>query len=115
MPDSEQLKGLVSEALEEMKAIEPVCLDVREATSVTDFMVIVTGSSSRHVRSLAEHVVTTAKKSGLRPLGVEGDDAAEWVLVDFGDVVVHVMQDATRRFYNLERLWGTPEQRGAEA
>jgi ribosome-associated protein len=80
-------------------------LDVRELSSVTDYMVVASGTSSRHVKSLANSVLMEAKAQGARPLGVEGAGAGEWVLVDFGDVVVHVMQPATRSFYDLERLW----------
>ena len=102
---SESLKALVVEALEELKAVELVTLPVAEVTSVTDWMVVASGTSNRHVKSLADNVCMEAKKAGQRPLGVEGEDAGEWVLVDFGDVVVHVMLPATRDFYDLERLW----------
>ena len=103
--ESEALKQLVIDALDDLKAINTVSLDVSGLTDVMDHMVITSGSSSRHVKSLATNVSAEAKKRGLQPLGIEGADAGEWVLVDFGDVVVHVMLPATRDFYDLERLW----------
>ena len=102
---AEQLKRLVVEALDDMKAVNTVTLDVTELTDVMDYLVVTSGTSSRHVKSLADNVCMEAKKQGQRALGVEGEDAGEWVLVDFGDVVVHVMLPATRDFYDLERLW----------
>ncbi len=101
----EQLKDLVVEALDDLKAVNTVSLDVSELTDVMDYMVVASGTSNRHVKSLADNVCAEAKKRGVRPLGVEGEAAGEWVLVDFGDVVVHVMLPATRDFYDLERLW----------
>ncbi|WP_086481321.1 ribosome silencing factor [Oceanospirillum sanctuarii] len=102
---TEQLKQLVIDSLEEMKGNEIVVLDVSANTSVTDFMIIASGTSSRHVASLANNVVVNVKEQGVRPLGVEGQAGSEWVLVDLGDIVVHIMQPATRQFYDLERLW----------
>jgi ribosome-associated protein len=102
----EELKALVIEALEDRKAIDIKVLDVRGKSNVTDIMVISSGTSNRQVRALADSVVEKAKEHGLRPLGVEGDRNSEWVLVDLGDVVVHVMHPQTREFYNLEKLWG---------
>jgi ribosome-associated protein len=107
--EAESLKSLVVEALEDLKAVNPVTLDVAGMTDVMDFLVIASGTSSRHVKSLANNVCMEAKKQGMRPLGVEGEGGGEWVLVDFGDVVVHVMLPATRDFYDLERLWVNPE------
>ena len=103
--DSEPLKELIVEALDDLKAVNTVTLDVTDLTDVMDYMVVASGTSNRHVKSLADNVCMEAKKQGMRPLGVEGQDAGEWVLVDFGDVVVHVMLPATRDFYDLERLW----------
>lgn len=103
--ESAELKQLVVDALDDLKGVRIVELDVRELTDVMDYLVIASGTSNRHVKSLAENVLTRARENGLRPLGVEGQDSAEWVLVDFGDVVVHVMLPATRDFYDLERLW----------
>jgi ribosome-associated protein len=103
--DSEPLKDLVVEALDDLKAVNIVSLDVSDLTDIMDYMVIASGTSSRHVKSLADNVSMEAKQQGMRPLGIEGQDAGEWVLVDFGDVVVHLMLPATRDFYDLERLW----------
>ncbi len=107
--DGEALKSLVVESLDDLKAVNTVTLDVTSLTDVMDYLVITSGTSNRHVKSLADNVCMEAKKQGMRPLGVEGEDAGEWVLVDFGDVVVHVMLPATRDFYDLERLWVDPD------
>ena len=100
-----ELTALVLEALDDLKAVNPVTIDVSGMTDVMDSLVIASGTSNRHVKSLADNVAMEAKKQGVRPLGTEGEDAGEWVLVDFGDVVVHVMLPATRDLYDLERLW----------
>jgi ribosome-associated protein len=105
IPHGAALLSLAQTALEDLKALEPVVLDVRELSSVMDWLVVASGTSSRHVKSLANNVLMKAKEQGVRPLGVEGERGGEWVLVDFGDVVVHVMQPAARNFYDLERLW----------
>ncbi len=102
------LLRLVTADLEELKAGEVVALDVRELTDVTDYMVVATGGSARHVRAITEKVVTAAKRRGAPPLGVEGEREGEWVLVDLCDVVVHVMQSGARELYQLEKLW-SPE------
>jgi len=107
--EAETLKELIVDALEDLKAVNTVTLDVTGLTDVMDYLVISSGTSNRHVKSLASNVSMEAKKQGMRPIGVEGDDAGEWVLVDFGEVVVHVMLPATRDFYDLERLWTSPE------
>ncbi len=106
---SEELKQLVIAALEDLKAINTVSLDVSALTDVMDYLVIASGSSNRHVKSLASNVSMEAKNQGVRPLGIEGEQAGEWVLVDLGDVVVHIMLPATRDFYDLERLWVSPQ------
>ena len=103
--DESDLLAIARLALEDLKAVDPVVMDVRSLSSVMDYLVIASGTSSRHVKSLADSVLMKAKEQGLRPLGVEGERVGEWVLVDFGDVVVHVMQPAARSFYDLERLW----------
>ena len=100
-----RLLETTQDALDDLKALEPVVLDVRSLSSVMDWMVVASGTSSRHVKSLADNVLMRAKEQGIRPLGIEGERVGEWVLVDFGDVVVHVMQPAIRSFYDLERLW----------
>lgn len=103
--NAEQLSTLVNEALADMKAQNVVTLDVAGMTSIADRIVIASGTSSRHVKSLADSVIERVKQHGVMPLGVEGDATAEWVLVDIGDVIVHVMTPATRQYYDLERLW----------
>ena len=102
-------------AVEEIKAKDVVEIDVRGKTSVADHLVIVSGTSTRHVKSIADEVIKFAKKLGAMPLGVEGEREAEWVLVDLGDVIVHVMLPRVREFYALERLWTVgdePEEAG---
>mgnify|MGYP000094201573 CR=1 FL=1 len=105
----EQLKDLVIAALEDMKAVNIKVFDVRGITSIADFMVIATGTADRHVKSVADNVVTRAKQAGQRPLGVEGEREGEWILVDLGDVVAHVMLPRIRDFYQLEKLWDVGE------
>ena len=112
--NSEELVKLAIFALEDVKAQDITSIDVRDKTSVTDYMVIATGSSSRHVKSLADNVLEKVKEQGVRPIGNEGLDGGEWALLDLGDVVVHVMQVATRQFYDLERLWQGAEQSRAQ-
>jgi ribosome-associated protein len=99
------LAQVVSHALEDLKALETTFLDVRHLTTVTDSMAITSGRSDRHVRAIANAVVEQTKKAGFRPIGVEGANAGEWVLVDLGELVVHVMLPRVREFYNLEKLW----------
>ena len=95
----------VTSALEDMKAVNVRVLDVRGLTDIADTMIIASGNSDRHVRSIAERVVETAKAAGFRPLGTEGARDGEWVLVDLQDVLVHVMLPRVREFYALEHLW----------
>lgn len=97
--------GVVVAALEDMKAVNLQVLDVRRLSDIFDTLVIASGNSDRHVRSIAERVVQNAKQAGYRPLGVEGGKTGEWVLVDLGDHVVHVMLPRVREFYGLEKLW----------
>ena len=103
------LQHAVTTALDDMKAVNIRVLDVRGLTDIADTMVIASGNSDRHVRSIAERVVEKAKAAGVRPLGTEGERDGEWVLVDLQDVVVHVMLPRVREFYGLERLWDSGE------
>ena len=106
------IKQIAVNALEDLKGQDIVSLDVSELSDVMDTLVICTGTSSRQVKSLAENVVEDGKKAGVRPIGVEGIEQGEWVLVDYGDLVVHVMQAQIRAFYELEKLWSmTPNTR----
>jgi ribosome-associated protein len=104
-PRPSPLQSLVLTALEDMKAVNIKTMDVRSLTDVTDNVVVASGNSDRHVKSIAERVVQLAKSSGFRPLGVEGAREGEWVLVDLGDVVCHVMLPRTRELFGLEELW----------
>ena len=106
----QQLADLVTMALADIKAFDIEVLDVHEMTSITDFMVIASGRSNRQVKAMAGKVVEAARAAGIKPLGIEGEGQAEWVLVDLGDVVVHAMQPATRNFYQLEKLWSPVEE-----
>ncbi len=101
----EALRQLILNAIDDMKGENILELDVIGKTSVTDKMIIVSGTSSRHVKSIASHIAAEAKKTGSKLLGMEGEDQGEWVLVDLGDIVVHVMQPQVRQFYDLEKLW----------
>ena len=99
------LRKLILSALEDAKARDPVVLDVRKIAVFTDYMIIVTGTSNRHVTAVADNLIRQLRADGRRPTGVEGMEGGDWVLIDFGDVVVHVMRAQTRDFYNLEKLW----------
>lgn len=101
----EALRDLVVKTLEDMKAFDIVTLDVRGKTSITDYFVIASGTSDRHVKSTAESVAFQAKQAGQQPIGTEGLQEGEWALIDLNGVVVHVMQQRVRDFYQLERLW----------
>ncbi len=104
------LMATVREALEELKAKDAIEIDIRGKSSIADYMVVVSGTSTRHVKSIANEVVKFAKRLDVMPLGVEGEREAEWVLVDLGDVIVHVMLPRVREFYALERLWTVGDQ-----
>ncbi|MDD7804807.1 MAG: ribosome silencing factor [Endozoicomonas sp. (ex Botrylloides leachii)] len=102
---SDKLKKLVVDALNELKGNDIISMNVADLSSVTDHMVIACGTSNRHVKSLADNVIDKCKEQGVHPLGTEGIETSEWILVDLGDVVAHIMLPATRQFYDLERLW----------
>ena len=103
--NSEALVDLIVEALDDVKAKDIVRLDVRDATTVTDYMVVASGTSNRHVKALVENVAEKAREAGHRPVGIEGEEGGEWVLLDLQDTLVHVMLPKVREFYNLEKLW----------
>ena len=109
-PTTATLRRRVLVALDELKARDIREIDVRGRTSIADLLIIASGTSSRHVKSIADEVVKFAKRLDVMPLGVEGEQEAEWVLVDLGDVVVHVMLPRVREFYALERLWTVGDQ-----
>ena len=113
--DSDRLLEIVLTALDDMKGVDVRVIDVRDLTSITDRMVIVSGTSTRHVKALAENVALQAKQHGYKPLGIEGENAAEWVLVDLADVVEHVMLPEIRDFYALEKLWSVGGRSNASA
>ena len=106
----DQLRDLVISALEDFKAIDIQQIDVRGQNPLTDLFVIASGSSVRHIKSMADNLVVKAKDAGTPPLGIEGGRQAEWVLVDLNDIIVHLMLPQTRAFYNLEKLWETASQ-----
>lgn len=101
-----ELQPFIITQLEEMKAQDIVSLDVRKLTDVTDVMVVCSATSSRHAKSIADFLVSQAKAQNIPPIGVEGEEFAEWILVDLGDVIVHIMLPSAREFYSLEKLWG---------
>lgn len=103
--NTDQLQQLVVSSLEDFKATDILVIDVSGKNSLTERMVIASGNSTRHVKSMAENLVVKAKSAGNPPLGVEGGGEGEWVLVDLNDVIVHLMLPQTRAFYNLEKLW----------
>ncbi len=108
--ESAVLADLVVKALSDLKARDVQILEVSSMTSITDIMVIASGTSGRHVKALSENVIQKVKKIGVSPMGVEGQSEGDWVLVDLGDVIVHVMLPRVREFYSLEKLWSVVEQ-----
>ena len=115
-PKAPALKTVVLAALDDMKALEVKFLDVRGLTDIADFMVIASGTSDRHVRSVAQRVVEKAKEAGFRPHGVEGQQDGDWVLIDLNEMIIHVMLPRVREFYGLEKLWDmTVTKRAARA
>ena len=113
--NSEELSDLVVDALEEIKALDIIKLDVSNMTTVTDWMIVASGTSSRHVLALVENVAAKAKAAGHRPSGIEGESGGEWVLLDLQDALVHVMLPKVREFYNLEKLWSIKPSGNAAA
>ncbi len=103
--DPETLRDLLTNSLDDGKAEDIRVLDVRGLTSITDYMVGASGRSARQVKALKDRVLEAARERNVRPLGVEGENAGEWVLIDFGDVIVHTMRPETREHYQLEKLW----------
>jgi ribosome-associated protein len=111
----DQLRDLVINALEDFKAIDVQQIDVSDRNPLTDLFVIASGSSTRHIKSMADNLVQKAKAAGCAPLGVEGQSQAEWVLVDLNDIIVHLMLPKTRAFYNLEKLWEASQAQRSHA
>jgi ribosome-associated protein len=109
-PSAQAMLKQVRAAVENLKAKDVVEIDVRGKTSVCDYIVVASGTSTRHVKSIADEVVRMIKDLGIMPLGVEGEREAEWVLADLGDIVVHVMLPRVREYYALERLWTVGDQ-----
>lgn len=106
----QQLIALIDGALEDMKAKEVVTIDVRGRSTVTDYMMVASGTSKRHVASVAQEVLDKLKAEGIQPIGVEGQDVGDWVLVDVGSIIVHVMMPDARSFYDIERLWSVASE-----
>ncbi len=102
---AEEILKIVQDVLDERKGQYITTLDVRGKTSFTDYMVLVTGTSDRHLKSLCDYVSEKLKENGFKPLGIEGDLGSDWVLLDLGDVIVHAMTAQAREFYQLEKLW----------
>ena len=100
-----KLRDLVSSSLDELKAVDPVTINVKKLSSFTDYMIIASGTSSRHIQSIGEKVLEDLKVKNIKPLGLEGEGSEEWVLIDIGDVVLHLMSASARAFYDLESLW----------
>lgn len=109
---SSKMQELVCQAIDDSKGRSIRVLDVRSMSDVTDYMIVASGTSARHVTSVADKVIQAMEDHGCRPLGVEGKQGGEWVLVDFGDVLVHIMLPEIREFYNLEKLWGCEDTSG---
>lgn len=105
-PLQQQLTHFLADKADDMKAVNIVTLDVQGKSSVTDYMVICTGTSKRHVASIADHIANEVKKIGLEPLGMDGEKEGEWVVLDMGSTMLHVMQEEHRALYQLEKLWG---------
>lgn len=105
MASVKNIQKIIILALEDIKAFDIISIDVKKLTSVADFMIIASASSSRQTKALARNVVEKIKEIGIEVIGVEGDQEGDWVLVDVGDIIVHIMTPPTRAYYNLEELW----------
>lgn len=101
---------IIKHALDDYKALDVVILDITELTDIADTMVICSGTSKRHVQSMADHVAFQAKNAGYTIIGIEGQTHGEWILIDLGDAIVHVMLPTQREFYSLEKLWSTAKE-----
>lgn len=112
--ESEALKALVIDALDDIKGQEIVALDVQNQTDIADHMVVASGNTSRQVKALVDNVLERVKAEGVEVLGVEGQESGEWILIDLADVIVHVMLPAVREFYDLERLWSVSPSEGSQ-
>jgi len=113
--NSKDVIEMAVNALEDMKGVDLSVIDIVGKSSIADAMIVVTGTSQRHVRSLAESVRLSAKEANHPPLGIEGADSSDWVLVDLGDVIVHVMTEEKREFYSLEKLWSVgPDEQASQ-
>ena len=112
----EKLLKIVLDTLDDRKGQNIKTINVQGKTSITDFMVVATGTSQRHIQSLSDYVVEKVKENGFLPLGIEGEQGSEWVLLDLGDIILHLMTAQTREFYQLEKLWEADfsEQQGEE-
>jgi len=111
---TEEILKIVQTVLDDRKGQNIVTLDVRGKTSFTDYMVVVTGTSDRHLKSLCDYVSEKIKENGVKPLGTEGDLGSDWVLLDLGDVIVHAMTAQARDFYQLEKLWSVEHAKETE-
>ncbi|MDH5649708.1 MAG: ribosome silencing factor [Gammaproteobacteria bacterium] len=109
---SKETQEIIYQIIDDAKAQDIIVLDIRNISDIADYMVIASGTSARHVSSVADKLVDKMKEQGRRPLGLEGKETGEWVLVDYGDVIVHIMRPEARQFYNLEKLWGGDEAHG---
>lgn len=105
MKTATEIRDIVVKALKDMKANDVAILNVRKLTNITDFMIVCSGTSSRHVKSIADQLIQTVKSEGIKPIGWEGEDEGDWILVDLSEVIVHIMLPRVREFYNLEKLW----------
>lgn len=111
--NTKELIDITLKALDDVKAIDVVVFEVSKLTSISDYMIIASGKSKRQVAALADKVIEEAKKNGVKPLGIEGKTEGEWVLVDLGDIIVHIMYPETREYYQLEKLWSSADDRKA--